>query len=91
MTPNLKVVYALTCGLQQAGDAQLVLGQAEGLLQVVPVAPPADQLHVHQVGPDGVHHGVEGHAAAPAGPEVLHLDALAPGRGGTEHGLHCCL
>jgi len=73
------VVGGCTFGLQQAGDAQLVLRQAEGLLQVVPVAPAAHQLHVHQVGPDGVDHRVEGHAAAPARPKVLHLDALAPG------------
>lgn len=41
----------LTLGVQQSGDAQLSLGQAEGLLQVLVVALSVHLIHVNQGGP----------------------------------------
>lgn len=68
----------ITFRIQQAWDAQLVFSEREGVLQVLPVAPPPHRLHVHQVGPDGVHHRLEGHAIAPTGAKVPHLDPVIP-------------
>lgn len=41
----------LTLGVQQSGDAQLSLCQAEGLLQVLLVALSVHLIHVNQSGP----------------------------------------
>ena len=68
----------VTFWIQQAWDAQLVLGQWEGVLQILFVAPPPHHLHVHQVWADGMDHRVERHPAPPTSTKVLHFHALTP-------------
>lgn len=63
----------LTVGVEQPRDPQLLLGQPEGLLQVLPVAPGSGFGQVHQVGPQRIQDGQEDDTAPPAGFEVLHI------------------
>lgn len=69
-----------TFWIQQTRNAQLVLRQSKRLLQILPVASSVHGVHVHQVGPDGVHHRLKCHPITPAGPKVLHLNPMMPGR-----------
>lgn len=62
----------LTVRIQQSGDPQLSLCDAEGLLQVLLVASGSGFGQIHQVGPQSVQDGQEDHATPPASFEVFH-------------------
>ena len=93
MVPNLSILSyhgkLLACGptfwLQEAWDAQGVVGRPEGLLQVLAGGPQQGPPHVHQTGVDGLDDGQEGQATGPALPKVLHRDTIPTGwRGNTQ-------
>lgn len=67
----------LTVRIQQPGDAELLLRDAEGLLQVLLVAPGPGSGQIDHVRPQGVQDGQEDHSAPPAGLEVLHIECAA--------------
>ena len=66
----------LTLWVQQPGDAQLVLGRGEGVLQVDASLLMADVVHVHQVGADVVDHRVERNAVLPALAKVFDVQPV---------------
>ena len=70
-----------TVGVQQSGDLQLFLCDAEGLLQVLLVAPGSGFGQIHQVGPQSVLDRQEHHPTPPAGFEVFHIYWTASSEG----------
>lgn len=66
----------LTLRVQQSGDAQVVLGSGEGVLQVNASLLTSDVVHVHQVGADVVDHSVECNAILPALAKVFDLQPI---------------
>lgn len=65
-----------TFWLQEPGDVEGLVCDAESLLQVLPHGVFQGLLHVHQAGVDGLDHCQEGHPASPAAGKVLHRHAI---------------
>lgn len=63
----------LTVGIQQSGDPQLSLCDAEGLLQVLLVASSSGFGQIHHVWPQRIQDRQENHAGPPASFEVFHI------------------
>lgn len=66
-----------TLWLQQTGDVELLLGQSEGLLQVLQGSAALCPMQVHKVRPESTQDGQEHQATPPAGLEVFHTDGAA--------------
>lgn len=68
-----------TFGVQELGEAELLLGDVEGVVQVVYGVGAVQPLELDEVGPVLVDDGVEGQAVAPRGGEVAHVHVVVAG------------